>query len=363
MGSRARRSKMPSGLVLTAPEELPELTEFLLGVFHASPGAPFVRPEMMRWKYFVPRPDWEGSRSYVTRSEGKISAHGCVAPVSFRLPANAGRPAALVTGMRVIDWAGGRQAPAAGVRIMRALASLSDTVLAIGGSADAVEVFPKIGFAHRGHVSVFARVVRPWRQFRSDPYPRGWKAPLRLGRSVLLSLTPLPAAPAGWTSQRVEGFDQSIGPALAFDAAGFTNTARSPELLNYMLACPEAGFAGFVLSRRGRIRGYFLLSHVAGQTRIAEVRVDSEHAEDWQAAFALATRQAAADPATCEILAVSSIDPGREALRRNGYRFCRHDPIYLFDPKRRLAGAPDLNLDLLVGDESYLHVPDYPFET
>jgi hypothetical protein len=91
--------------------------------------------------------------------------------------------------------------------------------------------------------------------------------------------------------------------------------------------------------------------------------VDSESTEDWQAAFALATRQAAADPATCEILAVSAIRQGIEALSRNGYRLCRHDPIFLLDPQRRLEGAPNLNLDLLVGDEAYLHVPAYPFET
>src|ERR1700722_7843680 len=108
---------MPSGLVLTTPEEMSELTEFLLGVFHLSSDAPFIQPEMLRWKYFSPRPDWTGTRSYVLRSEGRIFAHGCVAPVAFRLPAG------VVSGMRVIDWAGGRQAPAAGVRIMRQLGS------------------------------------------------------------------------------------------------------------------------------------------------------------------------------------------------------------------------------------------------
>ncbi len=353
---------MPSGLVLTAPEDLPELTEFLLGVFHLSSDAPFVRPEMIEWKYFSPRPDWTGSRSYVMRSEGRILAHGCVVPVTFRPRAAAQGPPGLVTGMRVIDWAGGRQAPAAGVRIMRELAGLTDTVLAIGGSPDAVRVFPMMGFQHCGNAEVFARVVRPWRQFRSDPYPRGWKAPLRLARSTLFSLTPLPAAPAGWTRQAVTAFDQSICSALEFDAASFTTTARSPALLNYMLGCPGAAFSGFLLRQGDGVRGYFLLSHVAGQTRIAEVRVDSERTEDWQAAFALATRQAAADPATCEILAVASIRQGIESLRRNGYRLCRHDQIFLLDPGRRLAGVPDLNLDLLVGDEAYIHVPSYPFE-
>lgn len=352
---------MPSGLVLTATEDLPELTEFLLGVFHADAGAPFVSPQMMEWKYFTPRPDWSGPRSYLLRSEGRIAAHGCLAPVTFRLPGDAA--AAKVTSMRVIDWAGGRQVPAAGVRVMRALGALTDTVLAVGGSSDAVRVFPKMGFQHSGDVEVFARVVRPWRQFRLDPYPRGWKAPLRLARNTGFSLAALPTAPAGWSCRRISAFDASLAPVLEFQPAGFTATERTPPLLNYMLACPGAAFSGFLLRQSERVRGYFLLCHVAGQTRIADLRVDSEDAEDWYAAFALATRQAAADPATCEILAVSSIRPGVAALHRCGYRFRRHDPIFLLDPRRRLAAAPPLNLDLLVGDEAYLHVPSYPFET
>jgi hypothetical protein len=353
---------MPPGLVLTGPEDMPELTEFLLRAFHGSIDAPFVEPEMMHWKYFTPRPDWTGTRSYVMRSEGRIFAHGCVAPVDFRIR-GIDETSHLVTGMRVIDWAGGRQVPAAGVRIMRQLATLTDTVLAIGGSSDAVQAFPKIGFTHCGNVEVFARVVRPWRQFRSDPYPRGWKAPLHLARNTLLSLAPLPGLPAGWTCQAVTAFDDSIRPALEFNASSFTATARTPDLLNYMLACPGTAFSGYLLLKEECVHGYFLLSHVAGQTRIAEVRMDSERTEDWQAGFALATCHSAANPSTCEILAVASTRQSIAALHQSGFRVCRHNPIFVLDPKHRLAGVPNLNLDLLVGDESYLHVPTYPFET
>src|SRR4051794_34196950 len=131
---------MASNLELTTSNHLPELTEFLLDVFRMGPDAPFVRPEMMRWKYFEPRPDWEGSRSYLMLREGRIFAHGCVVPETFRTAQ--GR----VTSMRVIDWAGGRNVPAAGVLVMRKLAELTDTVLAIGGSADAMRVLPRMKF-------------------------------------------------------------------------------------------------------------------------------------------------------------------------------------------------------------------------
>jgi hypothetical protein len=210
---------------------------------------------------------------------------------------------------------------------------------------------------------VWVRVARPWRQFRTDPFPRGWKAPLRLARNTLWSREPLPSPPHEWNATRVRHFGEEIAPALSFQPKSFTTTERSAGMLNYMLSCPGSAFSGFVLRQGQRVRGHFILSRVLGQTRIAEVWVDSELAEDWQAAFGLATREAAADPETCEIVAVTSITPGREALRRNGYRYRRRDPIFILDPRRRLADAPELNLNLFAGDESYLCVPSYPYET
>jgi hypothetical protein len=137
----------------------------------------------------------------------------------------------------------------------------------------------------------------------------------------------------------------------------------APFVRPEMLSCPGGAFSGFVLQQAQQVRGHCILSHVAGQTRIGEVWVNSEHPEDWQAAIDLATLQAVSNPETCEIVAVTSIHLGREALRRNGYRYRRQDPIFILDPKSRLAGAPELNLNLFAGDESYLHVPGYPFET
>jgi hypothetical protein len=348
---------MASNLELTTSENLPELTDFLLEVFRMNRDAPMVRPAMMRWKYFDPRPDWNGPRSYLMFRDDRIFAHGCVVPETFRTPS--GR----VTSMRVIDWAGSRSVPAAGVLVMRKLAEFTDTALAIGGSPDAVRVLPRMKFDHRGDVDVWVRVVRPWRQFRTDPFPRGWKAPLRLARNTLWSREPMPSPPPEWTAERVDHFGEEIAPALNFQPNTFTTTERSAGMLNYMLSCPGSAFSGFVLRQGRRVRGHFMLSRVFGQTRIAEVWVDSEQTDDWQAAFGLATLQAAADPETCEIVAVTSITPGREALRRNGYRYRRNDPIFILDPQRRLADAPELNLNLFAGDESYLCVPSYPYET
>jgi hypothetical protein len=348
---------LPGDLVPTTNQTLPELADFLLTIFRMGADAPFVRPEMTQWKYFRPRPDWTGPRSYLLVGGNQIAAHGCVVPATFRTPGGH------VSAARIIDWAGSRHMPAAGVLVMRKLAQLTDVVLGVGGSPDAIRVFPKMKFDHRGDAGVYARVIRPWRQFRTDPFPRRWKAPLRLARNTLWSFRPMPAPPPDWSATPVKRFDDSLAPALSFQPKSFTTTERSAGLLNYMLECPGAAFYGFLLRQGQRVRGYFILTHVAGQTRIAEAWVDSERPEDWQAAIDLATRQAAAMPETCEILAVSTIRLGCQALERNGYRFRRHDPIFVFDPKRWLADAPELNLTLLDGDEAYICVPAYPYET
>jgi hypothetical protein len=133
-------------------------------------------------------------------------------------------------------------------------------------------------------------------------------------------------------------------------------------MLNYMLDCPGAVFSAFLLLEGERIRGCFLLSRLGGQTRIAEVRLDSEDPVDWEAAYALATRSAAQDPHTCEILAVTSIEAGRMALSRNRYRLRRRDPIFVYDPKQLLSTL-ELNVNMLEGDEAYLCDPAYPYET
>ena len=155
---------MPSNLELTTSENLTELADFLLEVFRLGKGAPMVRPDMMRWKFFDPRPDWDGPRSYLMFRDRRIFAHGCVVPETFRAPN--GR----VTSMRVIDWAGSRHVPAAGVLVMQKLSQLTDTVLAIGGSPDPIRTLPRLQFEHRGDVDVFVRVLKPWRQFRTDPF-------------------------------------------------------------------------------------------------------------------------------------------------------------------------------------------------
>ena len=333
------------------------MAAFLASAFQLNPDAPFLRSELLQWKYFEPRPDWDGGRSFLLRRDGRIMAHGCLAPLTFLAPRGE------VTSLRVIDWAGSRSFPGAGARLMKLLATFAETVLAPGGSPHTLQILPKIGFQLYGYFESYARVIHPWSQFRS--YPSGdWKKPLRLLRNFAWSCKPLPRPPLHWSASRISEFDQSMLPLLNNRLPrSFTPPRRSIRWLNYMLRCPGAAFSAFLLRREQEIRGYFVCSRVGGQSRLAEVWINSELPQDWHAAYSLATRTLAHDPNTCEATAIASIDLARRALLSNGFVLRRREPIYVYDPKGLLDGAPPLHLSLLDGDECYLHNPASPYLT
>lgn len=348
---------MPLELALATPQDEEAITRFLLEVFQLPPSAPFVQRDLLRWKYFEPRPDWDGSRSYVLKQDGRIHAHACVVPVVFP---TAGGP---VTAIRLIDWAGGRGLPGSGVLLLKKLMDYAGAVIAVSGSEQTQKVLPRIGFQVRARASIYARATRPWRQFRTDPFPRGWKAPFRLARNVCWSLALLPAVPRGWTARPIPRFDSSLEHLLTDPGELFTRPRRSPEMMNYMLRCPGAIFTAFEVRQETRPRGYFVLSRVAGQTRIAELWVDSGDPEDWRALCSLAVHSAAADPDTCEIFALASIGLLKNALAGSRLRLRRQEPIFVYDPRELLRGIPELNIGMIEGDEAYQHNAAYPYET
>jgi hypothetical protein len=335
----------------------PAVIDLLDGAFAVSPAGSFANTELLEWKYFGPHPDWNGSRSFVLRQGEKIVAHGCLFPVTL-LSADGE-----IQAHHLIDWAASRGVPGVGLRLLRELARLSPALLTIGGSEQTRQILPKVGYRQQGTLEFYVRPVRPWRLFRADPVRRGWKQPLRLLRNAAWSLSPLPKPAEGWTAAPVSCFDASLDSLCrARSGRSFVSARRSPALLNYLLGCPGAALSAFLLRCNGMVRGWFLLSRIGGQGRIADVWVDSESAGDWQAAYVLAARAAAGDSGTLEIVAVASTPLAREVLTGIGFHHRGGDPIFLHDPKGLLAGAV-LNLNLVDGDAVWLHDPSYPFRT
>lgn len=334
-------------LEATAPDSLPEIAAFLRGVYRVSSDSPNFNPDLLAWKYYRPGPGWDGSRSFALRREGAMVAHGSVWPV--RLATRAGT----VMAVRVLDWAS--SAPGMGVALMNQISKRADVILGVGGSEDTLRVLPAMGFKHRGAARIYARVLRPWRQFRSRTFD-GSRAIPRLLRNTQWSRVPLASSP-GW----------SCAPGLpsAFEgcAGDYPESRHSAQFLEFMLQCPGAAMSFFTLSKNGLPQGYFVLSRVGGQCRLADLRIRSGETGDWLAAYATAVRAAACDPQSFELATYATVPSVCQALEANGFRMRAEMPVLALDRKNFLGDAPHLHLDMLDDDSSYLNDPANPYWT
>ena len=117
----------------------------------------------MAWKYYEPRPDWEGSRSYVLESGGAIISHGCVQPM--KLETSVG----VVPACQIIDWAADSAFPGMGLLLRRKVEGMVGVCIGVGGGEDSRNVMPRAGYKTLCQYQTFARPVRPLRQFGARP--------------------------------------------------------------------------------------------------------------------------------------------------------------------------------------------------
>ncbi len=133
--------------------------------------------------------------------------------------------------------------------------------------------------------------------------------------------------------------------------------------MNYILECPAARCALFYLLRGREALGYFVLSQLGAQCRIADLYVNSQSEADWRAAFRIAAHTAAESPETCEITAASSLPWLSRVLSENGFKLRNVKPILLFDPKAKFASAPPLHVQMIDSDAFFLGNHADPFLT
>jgi hypothetical protein len=77
----------------------------------------------------------------------------------------------------------------------------------------------------------------------------------------------------------------------------------------------------------------------------------------------LALRAAAALPETCEVTIVNALTWLAAILRKEGFHQRGEKPVVLYDPRKRLAGAPPIHLQMVDSDAFFLHDLSYPFAT
>ena len=337
---------------LTSPADIERLSAFLLNGFNAPVDAVFAQPQVLRWKYFDPGPDWESSRSYVLAQGDNIKAHCGVWPMNLQFGSEQ------ISCVCFLDWLSARDLPGAGVSLKKKLMRLAETSIVVGGSAETRAVVPHIGFKEVGEVATFVRVVRPWKQFRSRPKEGALRGGARLLRNTGWSYSTQGAIAPGLSVKRVESFTQL--PSEISDC-GYPTPWRSADYLNYWLQMPGADLAGYEIQRNEKFFGYFLLSVVNRQTRIADMRLLSQEVDDWANAYRLAGIVAAEDERTCETMTIASTPLIHRALSSSGFKNRGAVPLYIADPKSALQNLPPMFLNLIDGDGAYLNDPEHPY--
>jgi len=259
----------------------------------------------------------------------------------------------------MLDWASAKNVPGAGVLLARKLEEIAPVLITTGGSEATRQVLPKIGFTPRASFGYYARVQRPWLQFRTRPR-EGRKALPRLIRNTLWSRSST-APGRGWSAQ-VSNPDEGLLVRLNAQAVAYPRSSYSAAFLEFMLRCPAARMRYFSLVKDGSTQGYFLLARVGGQARLADLRLLSTRADDWASACAAVTHSVSRDPDVCELAAIAPLPLIGDALERNGFRSRGGIPVFIRDPRELLARSGPIHLSMLDDDSAYLNYPE-PYAT
>ncbi len=311
---------------------------------------PNVEPRDLHWKYWYPRADWPGPRSFVLADGSAILAHGGIIPGSYAWESHR------LGTLHVIDWAASPREIGAGVALMNYLGQQAEALLAIGGSTQTMQILPHIGFRTLGVAVGYARALSPLRMLR-DPGLRNWRLLPRFARSVSSRLGAHPAAPGnGWGARRI-GRDELERISLVFPVPGrgLGVFERSADLFSYALACPIAPMHLYSVEKAGRAWGYFMLASAPSQARIADCWMDSDRPADWRAMIHCAVEEARRDPHAAEVVIWASDPLLSECLRASGFRARNETPILLRSANGAAAPPAPMRAQMLDNDAAYLH--------
>ena len=203
------------------PDDIPELSTFLITGFHAESEADFASPDVLRWKYLednetasramVANEGWTlpnspqseyvqpnkhhhiqvhfvSSLSFVARSEaGRIIGHVGICRTYFEgkgITTSSGQ----VATAHIIDWLGSQEHRSIGMSLLRLLHQEGETQFALGATPVAVLIGERTGYEPREVVAVYTYVLRAdyWLRNMSLGRLNRW---LRVGREWLDRLT------------------------------------------------------------------------------------------------------------------------------------------------------------------------------
>lgn len=336
----------------STPADLDGIAELLTDAFQVPRDAYFVNRRLLEWKYFEPGPDWQGARSYIVKRGGRIEAHCGVWPLNFVLPSGP------VSGLCFVDWASGKGLPGAGVLLLKKLLSLVEVGVVAGGSEATRAIVPKLGFVHTVDIDLFARVLQPWKQYRSRPSEGALNGLARLGRNFAWAHGPS-ASIGRWSSRPISSFETAVEPK-GFHAAVPVHSGR---YLDFWLRIPAAVMSAFELLDNGVPKGYFVLARVGHQSRIADLRVAAADPADWVASYQAALAAARADREAYEVVAPATMPHIREALSTCGFRPRGTSPLFIHDRANRIGEATNVWWSYIDDDRVYIFDGAHPYAT
>ena len=267
----------------------------ILALFDAAGLHPNREPSHLHWKYWQPRADWAGSRSFVLADGSAVIAHSAILPGSCMWGSRRIRT------IQMSDWVARPGEAGAGVTLLKQLGQQTQALVSIAGGALTLKIQPHLGFRPMGVATAYSRTLFPFRllRVRTIPLLRRWP---RFARSAVWALTSPATHCANWTVRRIAGDDlRRITSVLPRPARGMAAFERSAELFRYMLSCPIVAMALYSVERSERTEGYFLLATARGQVRIVDCWMDSADPADWRAMISCAVGQAGQDPEAVEI--------------------------------------------------------------
>ncbi|HEY3740528.1 MAG TPA: hypothetical protein VGL53_11825 [Bryobacteraceae bacterium] len=331
-----------------------QVRQFLRGVFDSPDDALYIAPAQMHWKYWEPHPNWTGSRSYAYIDDaGDIAAHACAWPFGLRTTD------AMLFGAHPIDWAAGMKIPGVGALLLRQIRSLRDISCCIGGTEIAQKVIRQTGFKPVATMKSLALPLRPLRQAFTHQRVN-WKLPARFVRNTAWKMK-AGSPPPDWSASIVEAHEIHVG-LLPAPSDGLAVPVRSVALFEYLAKCPTADYQVWLVRHGREHRGYFLLSLVPGQARIADAWVTAPAGvEEWRALYALAIQAAREHRSSAELTTSGTLAVALEGAIACGFRQYTEEQVMMFDPKKQLASIERFHLQMIDNDMSFLHGhrPDY----
>jgi hypothetical protein len=300
------------------------------------------------WKYWQPRADWPGARSFVLVDGDQPIAHAAIIPALY-LFGTRREPL-----LHMIDWAASRGEIGAGVALMKYLIKNVGSLLSIGGSAETLKILPHAGFRATGHATAYVRTLFPLRLLQGAE--RNWRLLPRVARSLAWTLTAPSPNRLKWTVRSVPRAQlhclDAVMPRASVDLAVL---GRSVDLFDYVLTCPIVPMTLFAVESAGYVRGYFLLASAPGQVRIADCWVASQGVSDWRWMLLSAVQQASKDPQAAEVVMWCS-DPLLEAaLHTCGFHARSHTPVQVRAATNVSLPAAPLRVQMLDADNAYLY--------